>query len=152
MEKKEKEMNVEKLSFKDVEILKKVLDKVNMNGLDETVVSDVLVAVALVADAYNTFEIRVKAINEKLPERLKEYNKNPEKEYDEKEVAVINRYYGAWQETFSKAREAILDSKSSVLLDDIKVLSKKQLADWLKANKGEIKIIDSAILYKLMLK
>ena len=152
MEKKEKEMNVEKLSFKDVETLKKVLDKVNMNGLDETVVSDVLVAVALVADAYNTFEIRVKAINEKLPERLKEYNKNPEKEYDEKEVAVINRYYGAWQETFSKAREAILDSKSSVLLDDIKVLSKKQLADWLKANKGEIKIIDSAILYKLMLK
>ena len=103
MEKKEKEMNVEKLSFKDVETLKKVLDKVNMNGLDETVVSDVLVAVALVADAYNTFEIRVKAINEKLPERLKEYNKNPEKEYDEKEVAVINRYYGAWQETFSKA-------------------------------------------------
>lgn len=152
MEKKEKEMNVEKLSFKDVETLKKVLDKVNMNGLDETVVSDVLVAVALVADAYNTFEIRVKAINEKLPERLKEYNKNPEKEYDEKEVAVINRYYGAWQETFSKAREAVLDSKSSVLLDDIKVLSKKQLADWLKANKGEIKIIDSAILYKLMLK
>ena len=76
MEKKEKEMNVEKLSFKDVETLKKVLDKVNMNGLDETVVSDVLVAVALVADAYNTFEIRVKAINEKLPERLKEYNKN----------------------------------------------------------------------------
>ena len=152
MEKKEKEMNVEKLSFKDVETLKKVLDKVNMNGLDETVVSDVLVAVALVADAYNTFEIRVKAINEKLPERLKEYNKNPEKEYDEKEVAVINRYYGAWQETFSKAREAILDSTSSVLLDDIKVLSKKQLADWLKANKGEIKIIDSAILYKLMLK
>ena len=152
MEKKEKEMNVEKLSFKDVETLKKVLDKVNMNGLDETVVSDVLVAVALVAEAYNTFEIRVKAINEKLPERLKEYNKNPEKEYDEKEVAVINRYYGAWQETFSKAREAILDSKSSVLLDDIKVLSKKQLADWLKANKGEIKIIDSAILYKLMLK
>lgn len=152
MENKEKEMNVEKLSFKDVETLKKVLDKVNMNGLDETVVSDVLVAVALVADAYNTFEIRVKAINEKLPERLKEYNKNPEKEYDEKEVAVINRYYGAWQETFSKAREAILDSKSSVLLDDIKVLSKKQLADWLKANKGEIKIIDSAILYKLMLK
>lgn len=152
MEKKEKETNVEKLSFKDVETLKKVLDKVNMNGLDETVVSDVLVAVALVADAYNTFEIRVKAINEKLPERLKEYNKNPEKEYDEKEVAVINRYYGAWQETFSKAREAILDSKSSVLLDDIKVLSKKQLADWLKANKGEIKIIDSAILYKLMLK
>lgn len=152
MEKKEKEMNVEKLSFKDVETLKKVLDKVNMNGLDETVVSDVLVAVALVADAYNTFEIRVKAINEKLPERLKEYNKNPEKEYDEKEVAIINRYYGAWQETFSKARETILDSKSSVLLDDIKVLSKKQLADWLKANKGEIKIIDSAILYKLMLK
>lgn len=152
MENKEKEMNVEKLSFKDVETLKKVLDKVNMNGLDETVVSDVLVAVALVADAYNTFEIRVKAINEKLPERLKEYNKNPEKEYDEKEVAVINRYYGAWQETFSKAREAILDSNSSVLLDDIKVLSKKQLADWLKANKGEIKIIDSAILYKLMLK
>ena len=152
MEKKEKEMNVEKLSFKDVETLKKVLDKVNMNGLDETVVSDVLVAVALVADAYNTFEIRVKAINEKLPERLKEYNKNPEKEYDEKEVAVINRYYGAWQETFSKARETILDSNSSVLLDDIKVLSKKQLADWLKANKGEIKIIDSAILYKLMLK
>lgn len=152
MENKEKEMNVEKLSFKDVETLKKVLDKVNMNGLDETVVSDVLVAVALVADAYNTFEIRVKAINEKLPERLKEYNKNPEKEYDEKEVAVINRYYGAWQETFSKAREAILDSTSSVLLDDIKVLSKKQLADWLKANKGEIKIIDSAILYKLMLK
>lgn len=152
MEKKEKEMNVEKLSFKDVETLKKVLDKVNMNGLDETVVSDVLVAVALVADAYNTFEIRVKAINEKLPERLKEYNKNPEKEYDEKEVAVINRYYGAWQETFSKAREAVLDSKSSVLLEDIKVLSKKQLADWLKANKGEIKIIDSAILYKLMLK
>ena len=152
MEKKEKEMNVEKLSFKDVETLKKVLDKVNMNGLDETVVSDVLVAVALVADAYNTFEIRVKAINEKLPERLKEYNKNPEKEYDEKEVAVINRYYGAWQETFSKAREAVLDSKSSVLLNDIKVISKKQLADWLKANKGEIKIIDSAILYKLMLK
>ena len=71
MEKKEKEMNVEKLSFKDVETLKKVLDKVNMNGLDETVVSDVLVAVALVAEAYNTFEIRVKAINEKLPERLK---------------------------------------------------------------------------------
>ena len=32
MEKKEKEMNVEKLSFKDVETLKKVLDKVNMNG------------------------------------------------------------------------------------------------------------------------
>ena len=152
MEKKEKEMNIEKLSFKDVETLKKVLDKVNMNGLDETVVSDVLVAVALVADAYNTFEIRVKAINEKLPERLKEYNKNPEKEYDEKEVAVINRYYGAWQETFSKAREAVLDSKSSVLLNDIKVLSKKQLADWLKANKSEIKIIDSAILYKLMLK
>ena len=152
MEKKEKEMNVEKLSFKDVETLKKVLDKVNMNGLDETVVSDVLVAVALVAEAYNTFEIRVKAINEKLPERLKEYNKNPEKEYDEKEVAVINRYYGAWQETFSKARETILDSKCSVLLNDIKVLSKKQLADWLKANKGEIKIIDSAILYKLMLK
>ena len=152
MEKKEKEMNVEKLYFKDVETLKKVLDKVNMNGLDETVVSDVLVAVALVADAYNTFEIRVKAINEKLPERLKEYNKNPEKEYDEKEVAIINRYYGAWQETFSRTRETILDSKSSVLLEDIKVLSKKQLADWLKANKGEIKIIDSAILYKLMLK
>lgn len=148
------ELKVEKkfLTFKEVEELHLVLDKVSIDGLNDESVSDALVAMALISEAYNSFENKVKAINEKMPSQLKDYNKNPEKEYSEKEIQTINRYYNGWTEHFAKAKDTIYNSNSEVLISDIKVLSKENIISWIKANKKEIKANQTVIIYKHMLK
>lgn len=148
------ELKVEKkfLTFKEVEELHLVLDKVGIDGLNDESVSDALIAMALISEAYNSFENKVKAINEKMPSQLKDYNKNPEKEYSEKEIQTINRYYNGWTEHFAKAKDTIYNSNSEVLISDIKVLSKENIISWIKANKKEIKANQTVIIYKHMLK
>lgn len=148
------ELKIEKkfLTFKEVEELHLVLDKVGIDGLNDESVSDALVAMALISEAYNSFENKVKAINEKMPSQLKDYNKNPEKEYSEKEIQTINRYYNGWTEHFAKAKDTIYNSNSEVLISDIKVLSKENIISWIKANKKEIKANQTVIIYKHMLK
>lgn len=148
------ELKVEKkfLTFKEVEELHLVLDKVGIDGLNDESVSDALVAMALISEAYNSFENKVKAINEKMPSQLKDYNKNPEKEYSEKEIQTINRYYNGWTEHFAKAKDTIYNSNSEILISDIKVLSKENIISWIKANKKEIKANQTVIIYKHMLK
>lgn len=140
------------VSFRQIEVANKVLSKLSIEGLDDSVVADVLVAIARISEANESLEKKIKAINDKLPAKLKEYNQNPEKEYTDKEMSVINRYYGNWQTIFAEAREEILSHKSLVKLSDIQILSKEQITNWIKANKKEIKVTESAIIYQLMLK
>ena len=151
------EVKVEKvenkfLTFKEVEELHVILDKIGIEGLNNESVSEALVAIALISEAYNSFENKVKAINEKMPIKLKDYNKDPEKEYSEKEIQTINRYYNSWTEYFAKAKEIIYNSNSEVLISDVKVLSKESIISWIKANKKELKANHTVIIYKHMLK
>ena len=137
---------------KDIKSLKEIFDKVTVDGVDEGLVVDTLIAIAAVSDENESISTRLKAINEAAPKMIKDARNNPDKELSNEEKAKLDRVYRKWEFDASETIEKLLNEESSLPLSDIQIFTKEQFSNWAKSIKKELKGNQLAFLMKSMIK
>lgn len=151
-EKKGTVATIKNIKYKDVVALKKVFDKVTIDGVSDDHIPNVLIAIGQVSEEQESYDKKVKSIDERRPDKIKEYQNNPDTKLSQEEIDYMNRLFGKWSVDKEAAIDILLDRESSVPISDIKILPKDCIISWVKANKTAIKAIESAVIYSLMLK
>lgn len=152
MEQITEERVIKNVLKKDIKTLKDIFDKVTIDGVEEGLVVDTLIAIAAVSDENESITTRLKAINEAAPKMIKDARSNPDKELSDEDKAKLDRTYRKWEFDASETIEKLLGEESTLPLTDLQIFTKEQFATWAKVIRKELKGSQLAFLMKLMIK